>query len=87
MFDKIKNLNNLRKAQAEIKKELENIFVQMQKGGIKILLRGDKRVEKLEIDGVENKELKELINDAMKEVDKKVEKQMRGYMSSLGLDI
>lgn len=87
MFDKIKNLNNLRKAQAEIKKELENIFVQMQKGSIKILLRGDKRVEKLEIDGVENKELKELINDAMKEVDKKVEKQMRGYMSSLGLDI
>ncbi len=87
MFDKIKDLNNLRKAQGEIKKELEQIFVEGDKQGIKILIRGDKRVEKLEIDGVEQKALRDLINDTMKDVDKKVEKQMRGHMADLGLNI
>jgi len=87
MFDKLKDLNNLRKAQAEIKKELENIYVEAEKSGIKILIRGDKRVEKLEIDGEDNKALRDLINDTMKDVDKKVEKQMRGRMSDLGLDL
>ena len=87
MFDKIKDLNNLRKAQGEIKKELEQIFVETEKQSIKILVRGDKRVERLEIDGVEQKALRDLINDTMKDVDKKVEKQMRGHMADLGLNI
>ena len=87
MFDKIKDLNKLRKAQGEIKKELEQIFVEGEKQGIKILIRGDKRVEKLEIDGVEQKSLRDLINDTMKDVNKKVEKQMRGHMADLRLNI
>lgn len=87
MFDKIKDLNKLRKTQAEIKKEMEQIFVEAEKQSIKILVRGDKRVEKLEIDGVENKPLRDLINDTMKDVDKKVEKQMRGHMADLGLNL
>jgi DNA-binding protein YbaB len=87
MFDKLKDLNNLRKAQGEIKKELEGIYVEGEKQGIKVLVRGDKRVEKLELDGVEQKALRDLINDTMKDVDKKVEKQMRGHMSDLGLSI
>ena len=85
MFDKIKELNQLRKMQGEIQKELENIFVTHEKDGVKIVIRGDKKVDKVTIDGEENKLFKDLINDAMKEVDKKVEKQMRGRMSELGL--
>lgn len=87
MFDKVKNLNNLRKTQGEIKKELEQIFVQAEKAGIKLLVRGDKRIEKLEINGEEQKALRELLNDTMKDVDKKAEKQMRGHLSDLGLGI
>lgn len=85
MFDKLKDLNNLRKMQSEIKREMEAIFVTHEKDGVKITIRGDKRVEKVEIDGDENKLFKDLINDAMKEVDKKVEKQMKGRMGDLGL--
>jgi DNA-binding protein YbaB len=87
MFDKIKEADRLRRLQNEIRKEQEQIFVEGEKQGIKILIRGDKRVEKLEIDGVDNKALRDLINDTMKDVDKKVEKQMRGHMADLGLDI
>ena len=86
MFDPRKTVK-LIKAQKEIKKEMEQIFVQSEKQDIKILVRGDKRVEKLEIDGVDQKVLRDLINDTMKDVDKKVEKQMRGHMADLGINI
>lgn len=85
MLDKVKALNNLRKTQAEMKKQLEQIFVSHSYRGIQVLVRGDKKIEKIEIDSVEQKELKEALNDAMKQVDKKVEKQMRGQLSDLGI--
>jgi DNA-binding protein YbaB len=84
MFDKLKDLNKLRKAQGEIKKSLEQIFVTSEKAGMRVVIRGDKRIEKLEIDGTDNKQLRELINDSFKEVDKKVEKQTRGQLQDLG---
>ena len=68
-----------------MKKELENIFATVEKGDLKIVVRGDKKIERIEIDGQEDKRLKETLNEAMKEVDKKVEKSMRGRMSDLGL--
>jgi DNA-binding protein YbaB len=85
MFDKLKDINKLRKAQADIKKQMENIFVTTEKGRLRIVIRGDKKIEKLEIDGVDDKALRDLMNDAFKDVDKKVEKQMRGQLQDLGL--
>ncbi len=85
MFDKLKDLNKLRKTQSEIKKQLENIFVTSEKGRYRVVIRGDKRIEKLEIDGQDDKALREMLNDSFKDVDKKVEKQMRGQMQELGL--
>ncbi|MFH1295530.1 MAG: YbaB/EbfC family nucleoid-associated protein [bacterium] len=87
MFDKVKKADKYRRAQGEMKKELEQIFVQNEKQGISILMRGDKKVEKLEINGEEQKTLRDLINDTMKDVDKKAEKKMRGHMADLGLDL
>ncbi|MBU0650068.1 YbaB/EbfC family nucleoid-associated protein [Patescibacteria group bacterium] len=87
MFDKVKKADKYRRAQVEMKKELEQIFVQNEKQGISILMRGDKKVEKLEINGEEQKTLRDLINDTMKDVDKKAEKKMRGHMADLGLDL
>ena len=85
MFDKVKELNKLRKVQGEIKKDLEQVFVSNEKSGMKVVARGDKKIQKIEIDGEEQKGLKDLINDTFKDVDKKVEKQMRGRMGDLGL--
>ena len=85
MFDKLKDLHRLKKIQSDIKKQLEQIFVVQESGNIKVVVRGDKRIEKIEIDGEEDKNLKNLINEAMKETDKKVEKLMRGQMQDLGI--
>jgi len=84
MFDKVKDLNNLRKAQSLIKKQLEEIFISEEKNDMRVVIRGDKKIEKLLINGEENKDLKDLLNDTMKKVDKKVEKQMRGQLGDLG---
>jgi len=84
MFDKLKELNQLRKMQADMKKELEAIFVTHEKDGVKVVMRGDKRIEKILIDSVENKLFRDIINEVSKEVDKRIEKQMRGRMSDFG---
>jgi len=47
MFDKLKDLNKLRKAQSEIKKQLEQIYVSSEKNDMSVLIRGDKKIEKL----------------------------------------
>lgn len=85
MFDKLKDLNHLRKVQSDVKKQLESIFVSQEKMGTRVVIRGDKHIEKLEIGSEENKALRDLLNDTMKEVDKKVEKQMRGQLKEFGL--
>jgi DNA-binding protein YbaB len=84
MLDKLKNLNNIRKTQSQIKKQLEQIYISNEHKSILVKLRGDKRVERIVINGEENKDLKDLLNDTMKKVDKKVEKQMRGQLGDLG---
>jgi DNA-binding protein YbaB len=84
-LDKLKEANRLRKMQSEMQKQLEQIFATNEKGGVRVVVRGDRRIEKIEVDGEERKDLRDVINDAFKEVNKKVEKQMRGQLQDLGL--
>jgi len=81
------NINKLNKVKASMQKDLEQIFVTLEKNNVKIVMRGDKHLEHVIINGEENKNVKELINDAMKEADKKAEKKARSYASDLGLSL
>ncbi|KKU32185.1 MAG: hypothetical protein UX44_C0001G0030 [candidate division WWE3 bacterium GW2011_GWA1_46_21] len=72
-----------KKAQSQIKKQLEQIFAQIDKGNISVLVRGDKKIEKIAVDGEERKDIKEAVNEAIKEAEKKAEKQMRGQSEEL----
>jgi DNA-binding protein YbaB len=89
MLDKMKALNDARRMQSKIKKQLEQIFHKEEKGDSYVLVRGDKRIEEIVINGEDRKDIKDLINDATKQVDKKVEKNMRDQagdvMSMLGM--
>jgi DNA-binding protein YbaB len=85
MFDKIKELNRLKQTQSRLKKQMEEIFATKEKGNVRVVVRGDKKIQKLEIDGEDRKDLRDLINDVFGDVDKKVEKQMRGQLKDLGL--
>lgn len=87
MFDKVKKLNELKKAQSKIQKQLEGIYVSEKSGDIEVVIRGDKKIDKILIGGEENKDLRSLLNSAMKTIDKKVQKKMQGQLSDLGLGL
>lgn len=79
MFDKFKqagNLLKLRQQAKELQQELEKIEHVEESGGIKVKVNGSQSVTYLEIDGEEKRELTEVINRAMKEVQKKAAKKM-----------
>jgi len=79
-----KELYRLRKEQSKMQKQMEQIFSAQEKRGYKVVVRGDRKIEAIYIDGQEQKDLKDVINDAMKDVNKKVEKQLRGQLSEMG---
>lgn len=79
MFGKLQQLNELRKMRSqamELQKELEKIHESEERHGMKVVVSGDQKIQYLEIDGEEKKELKDLINDAMKKVQKEAAKKM-----------
>ena len=80
-----KEIYKLRKKQSAMQKEMEQIFSTAEKGDFKVVVRGDRKVELIEIDGEDQRDLKNIINDAMKDVNKKVEKKLRGQLSDLGI--
>ena len=79
MFDKIKQLNELRKMRSqamELQKELEKIRESEERNGMKVVVSGEQKVEYIQLNGEERKDLVDLINDAMKKVQKEAAKKM-----------
>lgn len=79
MFDKIRQGQELLKMRSQamaLKKELEQIRQSEEDKGVKIVVNGAQEVTYIEIDGVEQKDLMNLINRAMKNVQKSAAKKM-----------
>jgi DNA-binding protein YbaB len=77
MIDKVKQAYQLKKAQSDLQKLVEGLSVFEQKGDNSVVVTGDKKISKVIINGVENKAVKDLINDAMKKMDSKLQKEMK----------
>lgn len=73
----------MKKMQSDIQKQLQEVFHEEEKRESKILVRGDKYIESITIDGEERKDIKDLINDAIKKVEKKTERKMRNQAGDL----
>ena len=79
MFDKFKQLGELakmRKKAMELQKELEKIIKTVEKNGYSVSVTGDQKIRYIKKDGEDLKELTDLINDAMKDVQKESAKKM-----------
>lgn len=85
MFDKIKNLNKLKKAQKEMENIMDQIVVTKEKAGITVTVNANNKVIKIDFEGEEDKITKDLLNDTLKEAKKKSEKKLRGQVANLGL--
>jgi len=68
-FDKVKQLGQLKKMRDQamtIQKQLAQEEIEINEDGIKILISGDQKLKLLEIDGMSNARVLELINKAIK---------------------
>jgi len=84
-FGKMKDLYAMKRQADSMKKEMEQIVVEVFEGEYKIVMKGDQTVDKVFKGEIERNDLKKLFNKAVKESQKKVAKKMRGRMSELGL--
>lgn len=69
MFDKVKQLGQLKKMRdqaVKIQKQLAQEEIEIDEDGIKIIITGDQKLKSLEIDGMTNVRVLELINKAIK---------------------
>ncbi len=85
MLDKLKNLYELRKKSEEMRRKMAGVVIDVEDKGIEITIRGDQHLEKVTIDGEENSRVKDAINKALKEVQKKAAKKVQGDLGDLGL--
>ena len=79
MFDKVKQigeLNKMRQQAKALQKELEKIKETEEKGDYMDGVSGEQKVLFIKVDGEDQKELVDLINKAMKNVQKKAAKKM-----------
>lgn len=87
MFDKVNQAKQLLKLRSEAKKlqdELAQISHSEEKKNMRVKVRGDQKIEYIEIDGESQEQLVELINKAMQEVQKKSAKKMMEMGGGLG---
>ncbi len=87
MFDKFKQigqLNDMRKKAQELQKELEKIIKTVEKNGWQVSVTGDQKIRYIKKDGEDMKELVDLINQAMKDVQKDAAKKMMEMGGGLG---
>lgn len=85
MFDKIKELNELRKQAKKMQDILKEEMIVVEKGDVKIKIRGDMEVEWVEVEGEPRKDLAQAFNAAIKESQKIAAQKMRGQMGDFKL--
>lgn len=79
MFDKFKQLgelNKMRQQASALQKELEKIIETIEKNGWSVSVTGDQKLRYIKKDGEDMKFLVDLINEAMKKVQKEAAKKM-----------
>jgi DNA-binding protein YbaB len=87
MFQKAKQLNELRKLHGQAKslqRELEVVKETVEDKGIQVTVSGDQKIIAISIDGEDRRDVVDTINKALKEVQKKAAKKMMEMGGGLG---
>jgi len=88
MFDKMKQLGELNKMRQQaqaLQKELEQIVQTLEKNGWTVSVSGDQKIRYIKKGEEDFKELTDLINEAMKKVQKDSAKKMMEMGGGLGV--
>lgn len=75
MFNPLKGLGDVYKLQ-KMQRELQNQEITVEQNGVKVVMRGDQKIIKIEIDGVEENRIAEAINEAVKKSQEEAAKKL-----------
>lgn len=75
-FGQLKQLNQMRQQAKALQRELEKEEVVHESGGVKVKVNGAQEIMYLEVDGESQEQVVNVINKAMKDVQKKAAKKM-----------
>lgn len=86
MFDKLKQMYELKKQADAMKKELESEVIEVEHGNAKVKVNGAQKILRLEYpEDIDPEKLKDAINKALEESQKVAAKKMQGSMGLSGL--
>jgi DNA-binding protein YbaB len=86
VFDKLKQLGELNKMRAQavkIQKELKKQEIEIEEGGVRIVVSGDQKVKELEINGMTNQKTVEVINKAIEKSQKMAAQKLQEMSGGL----
>jgi DNA-binding protein YbaB len=83
-FQQLKELKQLRDQAMAMQKALAQEEIVVEEDGIKIKMTGDQKVQRIEIDGEENRKLADVMNKALAESQKVAAKKLQEMGGGLG---
>jgi len=87
VFDKLKQLGELKKMRDQamaLQKQLAAEIITIEESGVKIVVSADQKVQSLEVDGMQEERVKNVINKAMKKAQEVAAKKMQEMTGGLG---
>ena len=87
MLDKMKQLNELRKLRSQamqMQREMAKEKVTLEEKGMKVVVRGDQKIESIEAGGEPQSQLTDLLNKALKQAQQKAALKMAQMGDGLG---
>jgi len=85
VFDKLKEMYELKRKADQLKKEMEAEVFDVESGDVRVRINGVQKILKLEYpDGTDPDRVKEVINKAFEQSQKEMAKKMQGMMGGLG---
>ncbi|MDO8503464.1 MAG: YbaB/EbfC family nucleoid-associated protein [bacterium] len=87
MFEKLQQLKELKKLRDQamaMQKALAQETIVIEEDGVKVVMSGDQKLQKLEVDGEEKSKVVDVINKALKESQKVAAKKLQEMGGGLG---
>jgi DNA-binding protein YbaB len=85
VFDKLKQMYDLKRKADAMKKELESEVIDVQSGEVLVRINAAQKIQRLEYPAdISPDKLKDAVNKALDEAQKVAAKQMQGMMGGLG---
>lgn len=87
MFEKLQQLKELKRLRDQamaMQKVLAQETIVVEEDGVKVVMSGDQKVQRLEVDGEDKNKITEVLNKALKESQKVAAKKLQEMGGGLG---